>query len=87
MFSTKIHDGEAFGAEQKICEHKKRISKLKRIKSKVKVITPTIPIKKSSDNMHQTESEKYGYAPNYREKNSLFSKNFRIVFDFERIKN
>ena len=74
MFPTKIHDGKAFGAEQKICELKKRIWKLQRIKSKLKVITPTMPIKKSTDNMHQTESEKYGYAPNYIERKSLFSK-------------
>ena len=30
-----------------------------------------MPIKKSTDNMHQTESEKYGYAPNYIEKKIL----------------
>ena len=29
-----------------------------------------MPIKKSTDNMQQTESEKYGYAPNYIEKKS-----------------
>ena len=29
-----------------------------------------MPIKKSTDNMHQTESEKYGYSPNYIEKKS-----------------
>ena len=29
-----------------------------------------MPIKKSTDNMHQTESEKYGYTPNYIEKKS-----------------
>ena len=33
-----------------------------------------MPIKKSTDNMHQTESEKYGYGPNYIERKSLFSK-------------
>ena len=51
--------------EQKIHKlKKKRISKLKGIKSKAKVIMPTMLIKNSTDNMNQTESEKYGYAPN-----------------------
>ena len=69
MFSTKVHDRKAFGAEQKISEPQKRISKLKRIKSTFNVITPTMPITKSTGNVHQTESEKYGYPPNYIEKN------------------
>ena len=51
--------------EQKIHKiKKKRISKLKGIKSKAKVIMPTMLIKNSTDNMNQTESEKYSYAPN-----------------------
>ena len=47
ILSTKISGGTAFSAEQKICELKKRISKLKRIKSKSKVIMPTMLIKKA----------------------------------------
>ena len=52
ILSTKIRGGTAFGAEQKICELKKRISKLKRIKSKSKVIMPTMLIKKATDIMN-----------------------------------
>ena len=73
--------------EQKIHKlKKKRISKLKGIKSKAKVIMPTMLIKNSTDNMNQTESEKYGYAPNQIEKKSFLSKKLEIVFNFEWIK-
>ena len=65
MFLTKIHCENLFSAEEKTCELKKRILKLNGIKSKSKVITLTILIKKSTDNMNDTESEKYGYVPNY----------------------
>ena len=80
MFSKKIRGGKAFGAAQKIFELKKKISKLKKIK------TPTILIKKLTDNMNQTESEKHGYSSNYIEKKSLSSEKLRITFNFERNK-
>ena len=83
MLYTKQHDGKTFAAEQKICELKKRISKLNSIQSKSKQITPTMLIKKLTDNMNKTESAKYGYSPNYIESKSLSSKKFRIVFNFE----
>ena len=64
MFSTKIRGGKTFNVEQKLCELNKRILKLKGIKSKSKVITPTMLIKKSTVNMNQRESEKHRYALN-----------------------
>ena len=81
MTSTKIRGGKAFGTEKKIRELKKRVLKFKGIKSKSKVITPMMLIKKSTDNMNQ--SEKNGSAPNYIEKKSLSNEKFRIVFNFE----
>ena len=81
MTSTKIRGGKAFGTEKKIRELKKRVLKFKGIKSKSKVITPMMLIKKSTDNMNQ--SEKNGSAPNYIEKKSLSDEKFRIAFNFE----
>ena len=78
MTSTKIRGGKAFGTEKKIRE---LILKFKGIKSKSKVITPMMLIKKSTDNTNQ--SEKNGSAPNYIEKKSLSNEKFRIVFNFE----
>ena len=81
MTSTKIRGEKAFGTEKKIRELKKRVLKFKGIKSKSKVITPMMLIKKSTDNMNQ--SEKNGSAPNYIEKKSLSDEKFRIAFNFE----
>ena len=68
MFLTKVCGGKPFGTVQKIHEVKKGISKLRGIKSKSKVIMLTLLLKKSTDNINQTESEKYGYTPNYIKK-------------------
>ena len=45
MFSTKVCGGKYFGAEQKICELKKRISKFNLTNNKLKQITPKMLIK------------------------------------------
>ena len=58
MFTTKVRDGKAFAAEQKICELRKRISKLNLIKNKSKQVTPTMLIKKLTDNTNKTKSAK-----------------------------
>ena len=86
MFSTKVCGGKAFAAEQKIHKLKRRISKLRGIKNKSKPITPTMLLKKSTDNVNKIKSAKYGYLPDYNEKRSLSSEQFRIVFNFEQIK-
>ena len=87
MFSTKIRGGKAFGAEQKIHKLKKRISKLKEIKNKSKPIKPIMLIKKLTDNVNQTEGEKYGYSPNYVEQKSLLNEKFRIYLILNELKN
>ena len=87
MFSTKIRGGKAFDAERKIHKLKKRISKLKEIKNKSKPITPIMLIKKLTDNVNQTESEKYGYNPNYIEQKSLLNEKFRIYLILNELKN
>ena len=84
IFSTEICGGKDFVAEQKIRELKRRISKLNLIKSKG--ITSTNLIKKSTDNMNQTESAKYGLLPEHIEKQSLLSERFILSFNFDYIK-
>ena len=44
-------------------------------------------IKKLTDNVNQTESEKYGYNPNYIEKKSLLNEKFRIYLILNELKN
>ena len=84
MFSTKIRGGKAFAAEQKIRELKKRISKIRLIKSKSE--NSHMLIKISVDNMNKTNSAKYGLPREDIEKPSLSSEKFRLGFNFHRIK-
>ena len=84
MFSTKIQWGKAFAAEQKIRELKRRISKLRLIKSKSE--NPHKIIKMSVDNMNKTNSAKYGLLPKDIEKQFFSGEKFRLSFNFDRIK-
>ena len=59
MFTTAVRGGKAFGAEQKIRDHKSRIAKLS---PKMKV-PPTTVISQSAENMNNLKSEKYGASP------------------------
>ena len=82
MFTTSVHGGKAFAAEQKIRELKSRIAKLNAQKIK---ISPTKIISSSASNMNSVQSEKYALSPDEIEKKSLSSERFRTVFNFHRI--
>ena len=87
MFTTNVRGGKAFDAEQNIRERKSRISKLKAISDKNKAKIPLTTInKQSGETMNDVKSEKYGINPNDIEKKSLTSEQFKMLFNFERIK-
>ena len=77
MFTTRLREGKAFAAEQKISELKSRISSLKAISGKTKAKIPAVTIiKQSAENMDNVKSEKYGINPNDIKKKSLSSEKF-----------
>ena len=84
MFPTKIRRGKAFAAGQKTGELKKRILKLRLIKSKSANLHQLI--KMSVDNINKTNSSKYGLSPDEIEKCSSSSEKFRLGFKFDQIK-
>ena len=85
MFSTKIRGGKAFPAKQKIRrELKKRISKLRLIKSKS--ANPHKLIKMSVDNINKINTPRYGSLPDEIENRSLLSEKFCLGFNFDQIK-
>ena len=64
MFHTQLHGGKAFAAEQKIRELKKILLRIKRFeKLRKKRIRPNELIRKAVQNMNETISIKYGFAP------------------------
>ena len=81
MFSSKIRGGKSFAADQKIRELKKRISKLRLIKTKTE--NPHKLIEMSVDNINKTNSAKYGLPSENIEKQSLSSEKFRLGFNFD----
>ena len=57
MFTTSLHGGKAFAAEQKIREPKTRIAKLNVQKMK---ISPAKIVQQSTLNMNLMKNRKYG---------------------------
>ena len=83
MFHTRLHCGKAFAAEQKIRE----LNLLKTFKKKR--IRPNKLIRKAVQNMNETISTKYGFAPETIEKRSLNQKDdpyFNEIYDFVRLR-
>ena len=90
MYSTKLRGGKAFVAEPKIRELKKVLLRSKRIqKLDGKRVKPNELIKKSTFNLNNSISPKYGYAPQKIETKSLdkdTGKNFQEIYDFHRLR-
>ena len=90
MFHSKLREGKAFAAEQKIREFKKILIRSKRFeKLRKNRIKPNDLIKKATQNMNETISWKYQLAPETIEKRSLNpndSKYFQEIYDFMRIR-
>ena len=83
MITTSIRGGKMFVAEQKIRELKTSIAKMNIQKLR---ISPIKIILKSTANMNNSLSEKYGLSSKETETRSLSSQKFRKLFDFHRIK-
>ena len=82
MFSTAVRGGNAFAAEQKIRELKKRIIRLLALRKNMKLIKrPNKVIEKATDDMNSIPMAKYGISPNIVEKKSLSSEAYREWFD------
>ena len=90
MFHTRLRGGKAFAAEQKIRELKKIILRSKCFeKLRKKRIRPNDLIRKAVQNMNETISTKYGFAPKTIEKIILDQKDgpyFNEIYDFVRLK-
>ena len=90
MFHTRVREGKAFAAEQKIREFKKILLRSKRLeKDRGKRIKPNDLIRKAAQNMNETISTKYQLAPETIEKRSLNpnnSKYFQEIYDFMRLR-
>ena len=90
MLHTKVREGKAFAAEQKIREFKKILLRSKRLeKERGKRLKPNDLIKKADQNRNETISTKYQLAPETIEKRSLNpndGKYFQEIYDFMRIR-
>ena len=90
MFHSRFRGGKAFAAQQKIRELKKIFLRTKRfIKLRKKRIRPNELIRKAVQNMNETISTKYGFAPETIEKRSLNQKDgpyFNEIYDFVRLR-
>ena len=87
MFSTAVHGGKAFAAEQKLRELRKRLSRLlvSQRNSKRKLKSPNILIQKAVENMNSLPTAKYGVEPDKIEKRSLELDWFREWFNIRRL--
>ena len=65
MFSSRIRGGKAYAAQQKIREFKKLLFRNKRVNkaTSTKRFDPKNLIRKATENINSTQSQKYGYAP------------------------
>ena len=90
MFHTRLHGGKAFGAKQKIRELKKILLRSKRFeKLRKERIRPNELRRKAVQNMNETISTKYDFAPETIEKRILDQKDgpyFNEIYDFVRLR-
>ena len=87
MFSSKNRGGKAYAAEHKIREFKKILFRIKtRYKRLKKQLNSAQLIKKAVQNMNNVKSSKYGFEPEYIERESLKDESFKERFDFHRLK-
>ena len=87
MFSSRVKDGKAFAAEQKLREFKKLLFKSKKHHKATKMSRVDLQkqIRNAVQNMKNTNSQKYSVPPKKIEEKSLESKKFRQVYHFRRM--
>ena len=86
-YNTKINEGHAVAAEQKIRELKFRVKNFKRLnKISQNVFKPNEALKKATNNMNIQPTRKYGVPPNEVEKKSIESEEYKLSYDIDRIR-
>lgn len=84
-YNSKLNDGHAVGNEQKIKELKSHLKNFKRVLKKGK-LKPNEALEKATANMIIFPTRKYSVSPNKVEKNSLIFEEYKLDYDFKRLK-
>ena len=84
-YNSKLNDEHTVGAEQKIRELKSRLRNFKRLVKKSK-LRSNEALKETSNNMNILPTRKYGVPPEEVEKKSLESEEYKLDYDFKRLK-
>ena len=84
-FNSRVNDGHAVRAEQKIRELKNRLKSFKHMLKSGK-LKPKEALKKATKNMNIYPTRKYGVPPEEVEKKSLESEEYKLDYDFKRLK-
>ena len=86
-YNTKLNEGHAVAAEQKIRELKFRLKNFKRLnKISKNVLKPNVVLKKATNNMNIQPNRKYGVPSNEVEKKSIESEEYKLSYDIDRIR-
>ena len=86
-YNTKLNEGHAVAAEQKIRELKVRLKNFKRLNEISKnVLKPNKALKKATNNMNIQPARKYGVPPKKVEKKSIESEEYKLSYDIDRIR-
>ena len=86
-YNTKLNEGHAVAAEQKIRELKFRLKNFKRLhKISKNVLKPNVVLKKATNNMNIQPTRKYGVLHNEVEKKSIESEEYKLSYDIDRIR-
>ena len=84
-YSSKLNDGHAVAAEQKVRELKNRLKNFKRLLKKGK-LKPNEALRKATVNMNIFPTKKYGVPPKEVEKKSLEPEEYKLDYDFKGLK-
>ena len=84
-FNSKLNDGHAVSAEQKIRELKNCLKGFKRALNTGK-LKPNEALRKATKNMNIFPTKKNGVPPEEVEKKSLESEEYKLDYDFKRLK-
>ena len=84
-YNSKRNNRHAVGAEQKIRKLKSRLRNFKRLVKQGK-LKLNDAFKKTTNNMNMLPTRKYGVPPEEVEKKSLESEQYKLDYDFKRLK-
>ena len=84
-YNSKLNDEHALAAEQKTRELKNCLKNFKRLLKKGK-LKPNEALRKATVNMNIFPTKKYGVPPKEMEKKSLEPEEYKLDYDFKRLK-